>query len=116
MSCECWFHRYHVVHTIVGDPVTVYAHDQFAWDTALAPALRAGQTVETWPSEQYRHRETADELRERLDPRPPTLLDHNAIQMEAAKRDALAGEIARIGLVACPDGRFYWVRHANKGG
>jgi hypothetical protein len=58
MSCDCIFHRYHVVHCLPGDP-RVYDHSQGTWDDVL----RSRDDVENYPSHTYIHGMSADELR-----------------------------------------------------
>ncbi len=57
-KCECWYHRYHVVHTLPGDE-RVYDHSQGTWNGDL----RGRQDVESYPSELYEHGMTASQLR-----------------------------------------------------
>ena len=55
--CECWHHRYGVVHTLPGD-VRVYDHSQGTMDT-----LRERRDLEDHPSRLYEHGMSADVLR-----------------------------------------------------
>jgi hypothetical protein len=59
MACECWFHRYHVVH-ICGCGQLI-DHSQGAWDQHKFH----GGNWETFPSELYRHDDTPESIRER---------------------------------------------------
>lgn len=69
-NCECWKHRYHVVHTLPGDP-RVYDHSQGTMDDLR---LRDDcDELESWPAEKYQHGMTADDLRAACQaPAPPT--------------------------------------------
>jgi len=58
-QCECWYHRYHIVHTLPGDEM-VYDHSQGVWDTDL----KGKEGIETYPSYLYKHGMTAMQLRE----------------------------------------------------
>jgi len=57
MKCECWYHRYNVVHTVKDDNAAVYDHSQGTWDAELR-----GKKVKTFPSDLYQHGMTATEL------------------------------------------------------
>lgn len=57
-ECECWHHRYGIVHCLPGDE-RVYDHSQGTWDATL----RGREDVESYPSVIYRHGMTATELR-----------------------------------------------------
>jgi len=59
MKCDCWYHRYHVVHCIP-ESEKVFDHSQGTWDDKL----RSQPEIETYPSELYQHEMTASELRE----------------------------------------------------
>lgn len=56
-ACECIFHRYHVVHVYRG---LLYDHSQGTWDAVLRDA-DPGE-IRHYPSSEYRHGMTADEL------------------------------------------------------
>lgn len=56
-ACECLFHRYHVVHVYQG---VVYDHSQGTWDEVLRDA--DPQEIRHYPSSEYRHGMTGDEL------------------------------------------------------
>ncbi|MCU0912969.1 MAG: hypothetical protein MUC88_00225 [Planctomycetes bacterium] len=63
--CNCVFHRYDVVHALQ-DEQEVFDHSQGTWDSVLAPAHRQGVVVESFPSADYEHGDTADDLRFKL--------------------------------------------------
>lgn len=61
MSCDCFHHRYHIVH-IFADSEVVYDHSQGTFDSILKNKLGSRKDI---PSRFYEHGMTASQLKER---------------------------------------------------
>lgn len=59
--CECWYHRYHVVH--ICSCGEIIDHSQGTWDIHKFHMNR--DEFESYPSELYRHGDTPETLRDR---------------------------------------------------
>jgi hypothetical protein len=63
MQCECWHHRYHMVHIIDGDD-RVYCHSQSQWDDLRRiHGNSLNDKIHSFPSELYKHGMTAEEIK-----------------------------------------------------